>query len=103
MDDQCPTGLSNFVACSPFAGRKHKEESAITWGITKALNSTWEVGQCEHRYPQSRRRCDRVIKLRDGSRLWLEIKLSWRTWFYEVVKHNNQFVYHGYFSGEHHP
>jgi hypothetical protein len=102
MDAQSTTGLCNYVSCSPFAGKKGKEEAAITWGVTNALRVTWQVEQCEHRYPQGSGRCDRVIELRDKSRLWLEVKLAWRSWFYGIVKHNNEFIYSGYLGGAHH-
>jgi hypothetical protein len=103
MDSQCPTGLCNYVSVSPYAGKKHKDEAAMTWGITKALAEKWHIEQCEHKYPHgSRKKCDRVVELSDGSRLWLEIKFSWRTWFYEVVKWNDARSYDGYFGGAHH-
>jgi len=101
MDAHCPTGLCNYVSCSPYADKKRKDEPAITWGVTEALRKRWQVAQCEHAYPAGRTRCDRVIELADDARLWLEIKLAWRTWFYEVVKHNEPFMYNGYFHGQH--
>jgi hypothetical protein len=102
MDAECPTGLCNYVSCSPYAGQKRKDEPAMTWRVTEALRKRWHVEQCEHDYPQGGGRCDRVVELPDGSRLWLEIKLAWRTWFYEVVEHNDPRAYSGYLGGEHH-
>lgn len=102
MDASCARGLCAFVSCSPFAGQKRKDEAAITWGVTKSLQSDWSVEQCEHQYPEGGGRCDRVLDLSDGSRLWLEVKLAWRAWFYDVVKHNAPFMYNGYFGGDHH-
>jgi hypothetical protein len=102
MDTRCPTGLCDFVSSSPYAGKKRKSEPAITWGVTEALRKDWKVEQLEHRYPGSRKRCDRVIELPDESKFWLEIKLAWRTWFYDVVTYNQAFMYDGYFGGEHH-
>jgi hypothetical protein len=102
MDVQSATGLCDYVACSPYAGKTRKDEAAITWGITEVLRKRWHIEQCEHAYPVGGGRCDRIVQLSDGSRLWLEIKLAWRTWFYEVVKHNAPFMYNGYFGGEHH-
>src|SRR2546429_357049 len=102
MDARCPSGLCNYVSCSPYAGKKHKEEAAITWGLTETLQKNWDIEQRERAYPAGRGRCDRVIVFADGSPLWLEIKLAWRTWFYEVVKHNAPFMYNGYFHGDHH-
>jgi hypothetical protein len=102
MDAHCPTGLCNYVSCSPYAGKKRKDEPAITWGVTEALRKRWRVDQRERAYPQGRGRCDRVLALQDGSQAWLEVKLAWRTWFSECVKHNNGFMYSGYLNGEHH-
>jgi len=53
-------------------GKKGKDEYAITWGVTEALQSTWSVDQREHRYPQGGKRCDRVVTLSDESLLWLD-------------------------------
>jgi hypothetical protein len=103
MDAHCPTGLCNYVSCSRYAGEKSKDELAITWGVTEALRKQWQVEQREHAYPSGGERCDRVIECADGARLWLEIKMAWRTWFYEVVKPNAPFFYNGYFGGKHHP
>lgn len=102
MDAACPTGLSNYVSMSPYAGMKRKDEAAIVWGLTNALALKWNVPPCERRYPQSRARCDRVVELSEGSRLWLEIKLAWRVWFYEKVKWNHAGLYSGYLGGAHH-
>jgi hypothetical protein len=102
MDAQCPTGLSNFVSCSPFAGKNRKDEAAITWALTNALGKRWHVEQCEGRYPEGGGRCDRVVELSDGFRLWLEVKLAWRTWFCKVVKHNDPRAYNGYLNGDYH-
>src|SRR5262245_44704769 len=76
MDSECPTGLCSYVSVSPYAGRKRKDEPAMTWGLTRALAKRWHVEQCEHDYPQGGGRCDRVVELSDRSRLWLEIKLA---------------------------
>ena len=81
MDARCPLGLCNYVSCSPYAGKRRKDEAAITWGLTEALRGGWRVEQWEHAYPDGRGRCDRVVGLADGTRLWLEIKLARRTWF----------------------
>lgn len=102
MDNHCSTGLCDYVSASPYAGKRRKDEAAITWGVTKALQRTWRVDQCEHDYPNGGGRCDRVIEMVDGSRLWLEIKLAWRTWFHQRVKNNTDFYYKGYFDGIHH-
>jgi hypothetical protein len=102
MDAACPTGLCNYVSVSPHAGKNRKDEPAITWGVTNALAKRWRVEQCEHAYPQGGGRCDRVVELSDGSRLWLEIKLAWRAWFYKVVKWNDMRAYNGYLGGAHH-
>ena len=102
MDLKCDTGLCNYVSCSPFAGKKRKDEAAITWGVTEILQRNWKIDQCEHAYPQSGCRGDRELKLSDGSSLLLEIKLAWRIWFYGVVRYNPTFIYNGYFRGEHH-
>src|SRR4051794_34813288 len=96
MDAACPTGLCNYVSVSPFAGKKRLDEPAITWGVTNALAKNWRVEQCEHPYPQGNGRCDRVVELSAGTRLWLEIKLAWRAWYYEVVKWNDMRAYDGY-------
>src|SRR5688572_25351266 len=71
MDAECPTGLCNYVSVSPHAGKKRKDEPAMTWGVTNALGKRWRVEQCEHDYPQGGGKCDRVLELSDGSRLWL--------------------------------
>ena len=102
MDAQCPTGLSNYVSISPYAGKKRKDEPAMTWGVTKALAERWRTNQREHGYPRGGGKCDRVLEFSDGSRLWLEIKLAWRAWFYEVVKWNDMRAYCGYLGGAHH-
>jgi hypothetical protein len=46
MDARCPMGLCNYTAISPYAGRKRKDEHAITWGVTEALASKWNVPSC---------------------------------------------------------
>ncbi|MFH1999833.1 MAG: hypothetical protein ABIK28_09140 [Planctomycetota bacterium] len=102
MDAQCPTGLCNYVSVSPYSGKKRKDEPAMTWGVTKALAENWRVEQSEHDYPEGDGKCDRVLELSDGSRLWLEIKLAWRAWFYEVVKYNDTRAYNGYLGGAYH-
>lgn len=104
MDLKCDTGgLCNYVSCSPFTGMKRKDEAAITWGVTEILQRNWEIDQCGHDYPQGGDQCDRVLELSDGSLLWLEIKLAWRTWYYEgIVKYNSPFMYNGYLNGNHH-
>jgi hypothetical protein len=102
MDAACPTGLCNYVSVSPYAGKTRKDEPAMTWGVTAALAKRWQVQQCEHDYPQGGGRCDRVVELSDGSRLWLEVKLAWRSWFYGVVKWNDNRSYEGYMGGAHH-
>jgi hypothetical protein len=102
MDSDCPKGLCDFVSQSPYAGRKKKDEAAITWGITKGLQNGWQVEQQEFDYPGDKRRCDRVVQLKNGSRLWLEIKLSWRAWWSSCVVDNKPFFYHGYFTGANH-
>lgn len=102
MDALCPAGLCYYVSCSPYAGKKHKDEAAITWGVTEALGKDWRIEQKGHRYPESRKRCDRVLEFADGTRLWLEVKMAWLTWFYGLIKQNPQFMYNGYFHGDHH-
>ena len=103
MDVHCADGLCNYVSCSPYAGQKQKEEKAIHWGITKILQRKWNTEQNEFPYPRQRRKkCDRQLVLSDGSTVWLEVKLAWHTWFYETVKHNNKFMYEGYFFGNDH-
>ena len=102
MDAQCPTGLCDYVSVSPYAGKQRKNEHAMTWGLTKALAEKWHIEQCEHDYPKGGGKCDRVLELTDGSRLWLEIKHIWRAWFYKVVKYNDTRAYAGYLSGAHH-
>lgn len=102
MDAECSTGLCNFVSVSPHAGKRGKDESALTWGVTKALAKKWPVEQREHNYPHGGGKCDRVVELSDGSRVWLEIKLAWRAWFYEIVKWNDTRAYSGYLGGAHH-
>lgn len=103
MDAQCPGGLCDYVVCSPFAGKKRRDEAAITWGITAAVSGTWPVSTQECPYPRGRISCDRVIELSDGP-LWLEVKLAWRTWFSStarIVKHNDPFIYETYLGGGH--
>ncbi len=95
MDSQCPTGLCNYVSVSPYVGKTRKDESAITWGVTKMLGEKWDIEQCEHNYPHGGGKCDRVLDLPDDSRLWLELKLTWRAWFYQVVKWNDARAYNG--------
>lgn len=102
MDAECPTGLCNYVSVSPHAGKKRKDEPATTWGVTRALAKRWRIEQCEHDYPHGGGKCDRIVELPDGSRVWLEIKLAWRSWFYEVVKWNDMRAYNGYLGGAHH-
>jgi hypothetical protein len=102
MDAQCATGLCNYVSVSPYVGKKFKDERAITWGVTNALAEEWDIEQCEHNYPQHNGKCDRVLELSDGSRVWLEIKLAWRVWFHEAVKWNDARAYNGYLTGAHH-
>ena len=102
MDAECPSGLCNYVSVSPYAGKKRKDEAAIAWGVTRALTRQWRVEQCEVDYPQGGGRCDRVVDMSDGSHLWLEIKLAWRSWFYDEVKWNDSRAYNGYLGGAHH-
>jgi hypothetical protein len=47
MDAQCPTGLCNYVSCTPYAGKGRKNEAALTWGVTNALAKKWHVEQCD--------------------------------------------------------
>jgi len=50
MDAGCPGGLCNYVSCSPYAGKKYKEEAAITWGVTEWLSRHWLIEQEQHDY-----------------------------------------------------
>jgi hypothetical protein len=102
MDKCCSTGLCNFVSRSPFAGLRRKDEAAMTWGLTERLQEKWKVQQREHSYPSGGGECDRVIELHDGGRIWLELKLAWRVWFYKQVTYNQERTYRGYLDGSHH-
>jgi hypothetical protein len=70
--------------------------------MTEALRTQWRVEQHEHRYPAGGGKCDRVLELTDNARVWIEVKLAWRTWFFEVRKDNESFYYEGYFTGRNH-
>ena len=103
MDEACPTGLNDFAQ---LVGLKGKDEPGLTFGITQQLiRAGYAVDQCERHYPGqegkkgARRTCDRFIRLADGSRVWLELKLAWRCWYYGQVKWNNEFHYKGYLFG----
>ena len=37
MDVQSSARLCDYVSCSPYTGKKQKDEAAITWGVTEAL------------------------------------------------------------------
>jgi len=102
MDRECPTGLCDYVSCSPYAGKKGKDEAAITWGVTRHLQESFSIEQAEHGYTRTKRRCDRVVELSDSSKVWLEFKNAWRRWFYGQVNNNNPFFYESYFLGPEH-
>ncbi len=74
----------------------------MTTFITERLQKNWAVEQKVKHYPSSRKLCDRVVSLSDGSLVWLEFKLAWKSWFYDEVYVNNDFYYKGYFGGMHH-
>jgi hypothetical protein len=100
MDAACASGLCNYVAATPWAGRKGKDEAAIVWGVTERLQKSFDIEQREHDYPGSREKCDRVLTLADGSAVWIEFKNAWRAWYFERVKHNPSSTYRSYFNGE---
>jgi hypothetical protein len=61
--------------------KKLTEEPLIAWLVRKTLiGPNVEVGW-ELPYPEKRTQCDLVIHLRDSVRLWLELKLAWKSWF----------------------
>jgi hypothetical protein len=76
MDEECLTGLCDYAQ---LVGLKGRDEAGLTFGVTKHLIEDGVlVEQKEHLYPQDgsgkRPRCDRVLLMPDGSRIWLEVK-----------------------------
>ena len=102
LDVRSPHRLCGCVEISPHAGKRRKEEAVMTTFITERFKKRWTVEQKVRRYPTSRKLCDRVVELSDGSLLWLEIKLTWKSWHYDEVYVNRDFFYQGYFGGAHH-
>jgi hypothetical protein len=63
-------------------GRKLSEEQLIAWLLIDKLRRAGHTVEWEVPYPAlSRKRCDLVIRLNDRCRLWIELKLAWKSWF----------------------
>jgi len=63
-------------------GKRLTEETLIAWLVQQKLVNNGRQVQWELRYPGNRRRkCDLVICVGAGSRLWLELKVAWKAWF----------------------
>jgi len=63
-------------------GRKLSEEQLIAWRLVDKLRRVRYSVEWEVPYPAlSGKRCDLVIRLNDCSRLWIELKLAWKSWF----------------------
>ena len=63
-------------------GKKLIEETLIAWQLHKRLVArNWSI-EWEHGCFQTIRekKCDLVVSLDNGERLWLEIKLAWKAW-----------------------
>ncbi|HTQ40288.1 MAG TPA: hypothetical protein VMJ32_14780 [Pirellulales bacterium] len=65
-------------------GKYLTEELLIAWLLRKKLRAlNRNVEPSEIRYPgtPTNKKCDIVMHLSDSHRLWLEIKLAWKSWF----------------------
>lgn len=80
--DGFPTGLYWYGGhVHPEQSRPHTEPNWVHH-LAERLGREGVDAQCEVTYPsRSRRRCDLVVTLPDGSSLWLEVKGAWKEYW----------------------
>lgn len=87
MDDEASTpagycshaGLGNYSIYQGFSGRKYEK----SWNdrLAELLIDTENTVSREFQYPDSKKKCDIVIKSINGETIWLEVKSAWKYWF----------------------
>jgi hypothetical protein len=63
----------------PAPPRSVKVEDAITWLLSLSLPVSLHASLWT-KYPNSRKTCDLVVTLDDGSEAWIELKMGWKAW-----------------------
>ncbi len=92
--DGFPTGLNWYGPHAKPEQKQPKSEPNWSKRLAELLNEQAYQAQSEVGYPQlARKRCDVVVKLPDGQRLWMEIKGAWREYW---RRQGNLYFYHSY-------
>jgi hypothetical protein len=102
MDRECPTGLCDYATHLSFNSRRH--EAACCTDLRRHLAQRgYNVDPKEKLYPTAPSargpKCDLFLTTSANDRVWIEVKVAWRQWFYEVVKRNADGIYRPYFYG----
>ena len=80
-----PTGLSWYAAHARPELKKPQTEPEWSKRLAALLTESGWASAAECRYPVqgSRQKCDVVIALPGGGKLWLEVKGAWKQWWQE--------------------
>ncbi len=104
MDDECDI-VDGQYRCGLVGYRRligiRSHEVAWSRGIAAHLAKRGYEASNECRYPDHRKKCDVVVTLADRSRVWLEVKPTWRAWINSKleVEFNAKAFYRGYLFG----
>jgi len=101
MDAECSTGLCDYNTFLPM----HSHERACCEGLRRRLRKlsySPDAGERPYPGPTPKRgrgkSCDLFV-LSDADRIWVEVKIVWRQWYYGVLKRNPDGIYKPYFHG----
>jgi len=81
-------------------GKKLTEELLIAWLLAKRLKEHGCGVSSEHPYPGTREKCDLVINLPSGDRVWVEVKHAWKHWYNCDGTAGTSINYRGYLFGD---
>lgn len=81
-------------------GCKLTEELLISWLLATRLEASGCSVIREHQYPGTREECDLVITLSTDTRVWVEVKHAWKSWFNCDCTTGASSAYKGYLFGD---
>jgi len=93
-------GLNNYSIYKGLSGKKY--ENSWNDRLAELLGNNGNTTSREFRYPDSKKKCDIVIKSNNGKSIWLEVKSAWKYWFSSTsgkLEKNSPQIYRSYLLG----